>query len=134
MLLDIKVRTGSAVPIYQQIIDQVKRAVATGELSPGDQLPSIRALSKKLTINPNTVTKAYSELIREAVAESRSGRGLFIIERVQFYSEEERLKRLETAIDEFVNKIALLDFDAKDIWNKLRVKIKEISQRKGQDE
>ena len=132
MLLDIKVRTGSAVPIYQQIIDQVKRAVATDKLSPGDQLPSIRALSKKLTINPNTVTKAYGELIREGIAESRSGRGLFIIERGQFYSEEERVKRLETAIDEFVNKIALLDFDEKHIWDRLRAKIKEISQRKGQ--
>lgn len=134
MLLDIKVRTGSAVPIYQQIIDQVKRAVATEKLSPGDQLPSIRALSKKLTINPNTVTKAYSELIREGIAESRSGRGLFVIERVQFYSEEERLKRLEAAIDEFVNKIALLDFATEDVWDRLRVKMKEISQRKGQDE
>ncbi|BBM87172.1 GntR family transcriptional regulator [Candidatus Uabimicrobium amorphum] len=134
MLLDIKVRTGSAVPIYQQIIDQVKRAVAIEKLSPGDQLPSVRALSKKLTINPNTVTKAYGELVREGIAESRSGRGLFIIERVQFYSEEERLKRLETAIDEFVNKIALLDFEANDVWERLRVKLKEISQRKGRDE
>ena len=134
MLFDIQVRTGSTVPIYQQIIDQVKRAVATEKLSPGDQLPSIRALSKKLTINPNTVTKAYGELIREGVAESRSGRGLFIIERVQFYSEEERLKRLETAMEEFMNKISLLDFDADDVLDRLRVKIKEISRRKGQDE
>ena len=68
----------SGVPIYLQLIEQVKRSVAVGALAPGEQLPTVKQLALDLTINPNTVARAYRELEREAVIETSPGRGSFI--------------------------------------------------------
>lgn len=69
---------GSGVPIYAQVIEQVKRAVAVGALVAGEQLPTVKALAVSLTVNPNTVARAYRELERDAVIETSPGRGSFI--------------------------------------------------------
>jgi GntR family transcriptional regulator len=66
------------VPIYLQLVEQVRHAIETGALRPGDQLPSIRPLAEDLVINVNTVAKAYRELEREGVVELRQGAGAFI--------------------------------------------------------
>jgi len=68
----------SGLPIYRQIIEQVKRTIASGALQSGDRLPSVRELSALLEINPLTVQKAYRELEREDVLEMRRGRGMFV--------------------------------------------------------
>jgi len=69
-------RTG--VPLYLQLIEQVKRAVALGSLAPGEQLPTVKALALSLTINPNTVARAYRDLERDGVIETSPGRGSFV--------------------------------------------------------
>ena len=66
------------VPIYLQLMEQVKHAVETGALRPGDQLPGIRPLAEELVMNPNTVAKAYRELEHEGVVELRHGAGAFV--------------------------------------------------------
>ena len=66
------------VPIYLQLMEQVKHAVETGALRPGEQLPGIRPLAEELVINPNTVAKAYRELEHEGVIELRHGAGAFV--------------------------------------------------------
>ena len=66
------------VPIYEQIIDQTQRLIASGALKEGDQLPSVRALSQELSINPNTLQKAYSELERRGLCVSAPGNGRFV--------------------------------------------------------
>jgi GntR family transcriptional regulator len=68
----------SGVPIYIQLVDQVKRAVALGTLSPGEQLPTVKALALDLTVNANTVARAYRELERDRVIETSPGRGSFV--------------------------------------------------------
>jgi GntR family transcriptional regulator len=68
----------SGVPIYLQLMDQVKHAIETGALRPGDQLPGIRPLAEQLVINPNTVAKVYRELEHEGVIELRHGAGAFV--------------------------------------------------------
>lgn len=68
----------SGVPIYLQLMEQVKHAVATGALRAGDQLPGIRPLAEELVINANTVAKAYRELAHEGVIELRHGAGAFV--------------------------------------------------------
>jgi GntR family transcriptional regulator len=68
----------SGVPIYLQIIEQVKRSVALGILQAGEQLPTVKQLALDLTINPNTVARAYRELERDSVIETAPGRGSFI--------------------------------------------------------
>jgi GntR family transcriptional regulator len=68
----------SGVPIYLQIIEQVKRSVALGILQAGEQLPTVKQLALDLTINPNTVARAYRELERDTVIETAPGRGSFV--------------------------------------------------------
>lgn len=76
VVLTIDPRSG--VPIYLQVIEQVKRSVAVGVLGAGEQLPTVKQLALDLTINPNTVAKAYRELERDGVIETSPGRGSFI--------------------------------------------------------
>ena len=68
----------SGVPIYLQLTEQVKRMVALGSLAPGEQLPTVKALALQLTVNPNTVARAYRDLERERVIETSPGRGSFV--------------------------------------------------------
>jgi len=68
----------SGVPIYLQVIEQIKRSVALGVLGAGEQLPTVKQLALDLTINPNTVAKAYRELERDGVIETAPGRGSFV--------------------------------------------------------
>jgi GntR family transcriptional regulator len=74
----IKPNPSLGVPIYLQLVEQVKHAIETGALRAGDQLPSIRPLAEELVINANTVAKAYRELEREGIVELRQGAGAFI--------------------------------------------------------
>src|ERR1700687_1496209 len=70
----------SGVPIYLQLMEQVKHSIETGALRPGEQLPGIRPLAEELVINPNTVAKTYRELEHEGVIELRHGAGAFVAE------------------------------------------------------
>jgi DNA-binding transcriptional regulator YhcF (GntR family) len=74
----IKPNPSLGVPIYLQLVEQVKHAIETGALRAGDQLPSIRPLAEELVINANTVAKAYRELDREGVVELKQGAGAFV--------------------------------------------------------
>jgi GntR family transcriptional regulator len=112
----IDIATGSAVPIYRQIVDQVRLAAATGALSAGQALPSVRGLADRLVLNPNTVARAYADLVRDGVLESQPGRGVFVAHKKrQVYSRAERLRRLQQALDAFVHEAVCLDFSAEDI-------------------
>ena len=73
------------VPIYLQLMEQVKHAIETGALRPGDQLPGMRPLAEELVINPNTVAKAYRELEHEGVIELRHGAGAFVATLIMLY-------------------------------------------------
>src|SRR5688572_31999663 len=79
----IKPNPSLGVPIYLQLVEQVKHAIETGALRPGDQLPSIRPLAEELVINANTVAKAYRELESEGVIELRQGAGAFVAARAR---------------------------------------------------
>ena len=68
----------SSVPIYQQIGDFIRRAVAAGVYRPGEMIPSLRAMALELTVNPNTVQRAYEELEREGLIQARKGLGMFV--------------------------------------------------------
>ena len=76
--MDLKINTSSGAPIYLQIVDQVKRSVAVGRLKPEDPLPSVRQLALELTINPNTVARAYLELEHQGFLYKRQGQGTYV--------------------------------------------------------
>ena len=74
----VHVTTGSGTPIYRQIVEQVRLAVGTGALPAGRAVPSVRGLAEKHVVNPNTVAKAYAELVRDGVLEAQQGMGFFL--------------------------------------------------------
>ena len=84
----------SGVPVYRQIIDQVKFFVSGGSLSKGDKLPSIREMARNLAINPSTVTKAYELMASEGIIEKQAGRGVFICDWTKQLSEAAREQKL----------------------------------------
>jgi GntR family transcriptional regulator len=127
MPLEISITTGSAVPIYRQIVDQVCRAVATGQLVPGEQVPSVRALAEQLVINPNTVARTYADLIREGVLEAQKGKGVFVARRRAVYTKAERLRRLEATLDAFVNEGVRLGFTPEELRDALERKLREFA-------
>ena len=108
MSLGISIAPASDVPIFRQIIHQVQQAVALGRLQVGEQLPAIRVLAESLVINPNTVARAYQDLIRDGILESRSGRGVFVAERRQVFSEAEQERRLRHLAEQLCHEAALL--------------------------
>ena len=100
----IKIAPSSGIPLYRQIIAQIRLAVATGRVRPGDKLPSIRDLSQTLEISPITVVKAYNELEHMGVVETRRGRGTFVTEGGTLLGYDDRVRAAaelleETALD-----------------------------------
>ena len=94
-MLHFQLDIQSGVPVYRQLMDQIRYYVASGTLAPGDQLPSIRELAKNLTVNPTTIVKAYGELDHEGVVELRHGCGVFIAASPPAWPEEQRRERLD---------------------------------------
>ena len=94
-MLHFQLNPHSGVPVYRQMIAQIKYYVASGTLKPGDQLPSIRELAQALAINPTTVVRVFSELEHEHVIEMRHGKGAFVAANGRRVSaaERERLVR-----------------------------------------
>jgi GntR family transcriptional regulator len=86
------------VPIYLQLMEQVKHAIETGALRPGDQLPGIRPLAEELVMNPNTVAKAYRELEREGVIDLRHGAGAFVSQNARAKKWGETLREAQTLV------------------------------------
>ncbi len=123
-MIPLQVATGSGTPIYRQIHEQVVRGIAAGNLSPGEQMPSVRVLAERLLVNPNTVARAYSDLVRDGVLESRHGRGVFVGERRQVFSAAERSRRLERAIETFLGEAALLNLGAEQVREAVERKLK----------
>jgi GntR family transcriptional regulator len=111
MSLGISLAPASDVPIFRQIIQQVQQAVVLGRLQVGEQLPPIRVLAETLVINPNTVARAYQDLIRDGVLESRSGRGVFVSQKRLIFADAERERRLRLAAEQLCHEAILLDFD-----------------------
>lgn len=97
MLLDL--RPSDPQPLFEQIAFGVKRAVAEGRLHSGDRLPSVRELARRLTINPNTVARAYGALEADGVILRRQGSGSFVAERDSPLSERERARRLAALVE-----------------------------------
>ena len=125
MALELAIVTGSSLPIYRQLTDQVCKAIASGHLQPGDPLPSVRAVAEKLVINPNTVARAYADLTRDGRLVSQPGRGLSVAPRRQMLSSDERHRRLEAALEEFVRQVVFLDFNREAITQRLNEKLAE---------
>ena len=122
--------TGDPRPIVRQITDGVKRLIAAGELLPGDVLPSVRGFAQQLSINPNTVAKAYTELTAEGWLHARAGLGLFVAEQRQRLSDAERERRLKDAVDRFVSDVIGLDYPQQTVLDHVATELAYYAARK----
>ena len=95
----------SGVPIYLQLMEQVKHNIETGALRPGEQLPGIRPLAEELVINPNTVAKAYRELEHEGVIELRHGAGAFVSDNGRAKKATDTLRAGQTLVSAAVERL-----------------------------
>lgn len=124
MPLTITIQTGSSVSIYKQVVDQVCAAVLSGRLLEDEALPSVRVLAEQLVVNPNTISRAYSELVREGVIEAHPGRGMFVSRHRQIYSGAERARRMELAVTSLVSEGFMLGFTPEQIVEAVAVRTK----------
>ena len=93
------------VPIYLQLMEQVRHAIETGALRPGEQLPGIRPLAEELVINPNTVAKAYRELEHEGIIELRHGAGAFVTQQASARKTTDKLRAAQAIVATAVEKL-----------------------------
>ena len=128
MSLSFSLSPASDVPLFRQITQQIHRAVAVGKMQVGEQLPAVRTLAEELVINPNTVARSYQELIREGVLESRSGRGVFVAERRQVFSDDERARRLNHAAEQLCHEAILLGSGLPELRTILDTKWKDLQR------
>ena len=128
--LVLQIVTGDPRPIVRQITDGVKRLIAAGELAAGDILPSVRGLAQQLSINPNTVAKAYHELTAEGWLHARAGLGLFVAEQRQRLSDAERERRLGEAVDRFVSDVIGLDYPQQTVLDHVAAELSHYANRK----
>jgi GntR family transcriptional regulator len=126
----LQIVTGDPRPIARQITDGIKRMIAAGELQAGDALPSVRGLAQQLSINPNTVAKAYAEMTAEGWLLSRAGTGLFVAEQRQRLSDAERERRLDEAVDRFVGAVIGLDYPAGAILDRVADELSHFTSKK----
>lgn len=120
----------SGVPVYRQIIDQVRGGIASGSLSVGDQLPTVRQLSVDLSINPNTVARAYRELELGGVLETHQGTGTFISSQKIRGGDEERSRQLALIVAESLARAGAIGFTVEDLIEQLRGLVLEPSRRR----
>ncbi|MBC8355915.1 MAG: GntR family transcriptional regulator [Planctomycetes bacterium] len=132
-MFELQVTPGGNRPIYRQIIDQVRQAVATSELAVGDGLPSVRQLAEELVLNHNTVAKAYAELVREGVLESQHGRGVFVAKRRRVFSASERKRRLDQAMNVFLSEVLTLDYTPQQIEEAVAKRLDQMTGSKAEE-
>jgi len=113
--LDLK----SGVPFYRQIIDQVKSAIATGRLEPGNRLPTVRQLAVDLSVNPNTVSRAYTELELTGLVDTHMGSGTFVGQKKVQQDDVERRRILDEICQEFLSRVSSHGFNLDDILENL---------------
>jgi len=113
--------SASGVPVYRQLIDQVQAGIATGALTVGYQIPTVRQVAVDLAINPNTVMRAYRELEIRGVLDTQQGTGTFIAaQRPQIDDDDGRARRREQLIDEFVARAGAGGFTLAEILEALK--------------
>ncbi len=119
-MIEFRLNHKSGVPIYRQIIDQIRYGIASGSWKSGEQLPTVRALAVQLKVNLNTVSKAYKELEIQKILQTHQGTGTFIGDVRVEIDEKERQSKLEDICTEFLNVAVSYGFKVEDVILELK--------------
>ena len=128
MIVQINYKSGK--PVYLQVVDQIKAAAASGELQPGEALPSIRPLAEELRVNRNTVAKAYAELESIGVIETLPGKGCFLKENHSPLRKENRKKMLIEEIDQAIVQAHHLQVAPHEFLEMVRERLETFDERR----
>ena len=120
MAVAFMIDTKSGVPFYRQIIEQVKFSIARGQLRPGDQLPTVRQLAVDLSLNPNTVIRAYRELEIENVLDTQQGSGTYVSRKRPEIDRLERQRMLDQILTDLLARASSYGFTVEDVLDGLR--------------
>jgi GntR family transcriptional regulator len=123
--VQMSIDTKSGVPFYRQIIEQVKFAIARGDLVSGDRLPTVRQLAVDLSVNPNTVIRAYRELEIEGVLDTQQGSGTFVSDRRPEVDRLERQRMLDQILTEMLARASAYGFMLDEVLEGLRQRKEE---------
>jgi GntR family transcriptional regulator len=118
-----RINPASGVPIYVQLMEQIKHAIESRALTPGDQLPGIRTLAQQAVVSPNTVVKAYTELDREGVIELRHGAGAFIAESDRHNARSREVRMANNLVEDLISKLRKLEFTDDEIRRFVEAKL-----------
>jgi GntR family transcriptional regulator len=110
-----QIDSASRTPIYRQLAQQIREAVARGRLAADERLPSVRELSRSLVINPNTVARVYTELERDGILNTRPGLGVFVAQPRNDLTRKARKDRLTTIVDQLLTEGVHLGFSADEV-------------------
>jgi GntR family transcriptional regulator len=127
--LAISIATGDPRSLAGQIVDAIRRKITAGELAVGDKLPSVRGLAQQLAINPNTVSKAYGELVAGGWLQAQIGLGLFVAAQRDQLSATERDRRLNAAVDRFINEVVAIRCNPEDAARRVSQALNGLSLR-----
>jgi len=119
------IATGSADPIYRQLVEQVRRLVASGQLAPGDEMPSVREIAQALVLNPMTVSKAYSLLEMDGVLARRRGLGMIVADTAGSGKPAERAALLRPTLERAAREARELELDPKTVLDLFAAILKE---------
>jgi len=118
--MQIHINSNDGVPIYLQIVTQIKYLIAAGRLAPGEEIPPIRVLAEQLVVNPNTVARAYLELERAGVVTKRHGSGTYVLDASSPLSRREKLKVLKQRADALIVEASHLEIELEEVVDLLR--------------
>ena len=126
--MQIHISANDGVPIYLQIVNQVKYLVACGRLGPGEELPPIRALAEQLLVNPNTIARAYMELERDGIVAKRHGSGTYVSDAGSPLARKERMKILSERADALLAEAHHLNVDLESVIDLLKQRRKLLNK------
>ncbi len=127
--MEFSINTSSRLPIGRQLSDQIREAIARGRLRLGERLPSVRELSRRLVVNPNTVARVYGELEREGVLNTRPGLGVFVAPTGGDLSPRARKERFREAADRFLTESVHLGLSADEAFQLFADRAKQFQWR-----
>jgi len=128
--VQIHIDPSDGVPIYLQVVNQVKYLVASGRLAPGAEIPPIRVLAQQLVVNPNTIARAYLELENAGVVTKRHGSGTYVSDQGSPLARKERLRILAQRADALLAEARHLDIDLEDVLHLLRDRDQVLEKQK----
>ena len=130
----LRIDSTNGVPLYLQIAKEVKHSIAIGSLKPGEQIPSVRDVALQITVNPNTVAKAYRELELRGIVETRRGTGTFVSETTIEMTDEERREIVGEMIDRALDEARHLRMSENEMAALLRERVEAFTRERKRQE